>query len=331
MNTPFRTALTPSTVPSFQITHPKQLLLIGSCFTEHIGQKFSERKFNIRTNPFGIVYNPISMVQCLDRISLGNQPFTPDELFENAGLWHSWDHHGRFSKPDKNEALEGINSAYQAAVDHLKKTDFLLLTFGTADVFTLRETGQVVANNHKMPGPLFAPRQLSVLEMVDYTMGVLQKIRFLNADIQVVLTVSPVRHLRNGLIENQRSKARLVLACEEICARFDHAHYFPAYELLLDDLRDYRFYAADMIHPSDVAVDYVWQFFSDTFFGEKTRQLNERIDNIRAAALHRPFYPDTPQYQAFAKTQMELIEKIRHEMPEMDFSEEAAVFQKVLI
>ena len=182
-----------------------------------------------------------------------------------------------------------------------------------------------------MPGPLFAPRQLSVLEMVDYTLGVLQKIRFLNADIQVVLTVSPVRHLRNGLIENQRSKARLVLACEEICARFDHAHYFPAYELLLDDLRDYRFYAADMIHPSDVALDYVWQFFSDTFFGEKTRQLNERIDKIRAAALHRPFYPDTPQYQAFAKTQMELIEKIRHEMPEMDFSEEAAVFQKVLI
>ncbi|MBK6996513.1 MAG: GSCFA domain-containing protein [Lewinellaceae bacterium] len=323
----FRTTLVPASSP-FQITHPHHLFLLGSCFTEHIGQKLLERKFNIHTNPFGIVYNPISMAQCLDRIVAGNQLFTENELFENAGLWHSWEHHGRFSKPDKNEALEGINTAYRVAAEQLKKTDFLLLTFGTSDVFTLRETGKVVANNHKMPASLFEQRRLSVAEIVERTVSAIKSVAHLKGvpHFNVILTVSPVRHIRNGLIENQRSKAALILACEEICTQLEYAHYFPAYELLLDDLRDYRFYAADMLHPSEVAVDYVWQFFSDTFFSEKTRKLNERIEKIRAAAQHRPFHPNTAQHRAFVQMQREAIAALKLEMPGLDFLKEEAAF-----
>ncbi|MDO8970852.1 MAG: GSCFA domain-containing protein, partial [Saprospiraceae bacterium] len=150
----FRTALPAAPAPR-QINHADPLLLIGSCFSEHIGQKLLERKFDVLTNPFGIVYNPISIAACLSRICAENQAFVEADLFENAGLWHSWQHHGRFSQPDRMQTLQGINTAYFAAAEQLKKTNFLLLTFGTSEVFTLRETGKVVANNHKMPANLF--------------------------------------------------------------------------------------------------------------------------------------------------------------------------------
>lgn len=323
----FRTQLS-SKPAKTQITHAQKLLLLGSCFTEHIGTQLQENKFDALTNPFGIVYNPLSMAQCLERVADGNQPFSEGDLFGNAGLWHSWAYHGRFSHPNKNRALEGINQAYHEAVEHLKKTDFLLLTFGTADVFELKETGQLVANNHKMPAAHFTARRLSVSEIVEKMRTVLQTIKATNEQLQVILTVSPVRHLRNGMVENQRSKATLILACEEICKQLDFAQYFPAYELLLDDLRDYRFYAADMLHPSEVAVEYVWQFFSDTFFAENTQRLNERIGKIRSAAQHRPFHPDTEQHRAFVRAQLEAIKQLKQEMPGLDFSGEEAVFSK---
>jgi len=323
----FRTNLSPSPASTL-IHHNHPLLLLGSCFTEHIGQKLAERKFQALTNPFGIVYNPYSMLKCLKRIVADNQGFSAEDLFENAGLWHSWEHHGRFSKPDKQEALTGINAAYREATDQLKKADCLLLTFGSSEVFTLRNSGEVVANNHKMPAALFEQRRLSVSEIVENMLEVMENVTRLQAapQVQVILTVSPVRHIRNGLVENQRSKATLVLACEEICKQLDYVHYFPAYELLLDDLRDYRFYAADMIHPSEVAVDYVWQFFSDTFFSEKTRSLNERIEKIRAAAQHRPFHPDTEQHRAFARAQLVAIAALKQDVPKLDFSAEEAAF-----
>ncbi len=239
--------------------------------------------------------------------------------------------------------LEGLNAAYSQAVSFLKKTNRLFLSFGTADVFVLRNAesvahlrgvphfaDQIVANNHKMPAALFQERRLSVAEIAETTVGILQKIKAENPEFQVVVTVSPVRHLRGGAVANQRSKATLVLTCEEICRRLDFAHYFPAYELLLDDLRDYRFYAADMVHLSDVAVDYIWQFFSETFFSEKTKRLNEGIGKITAAARHRPFNPDTAEHRAFARAQLEAIESLKKEQPHLDFSAETAHFQSLV-
>lgn len=326
----FRLPLPPAPAP-FQIQHGDWLMLAGSCFAEHMGQKLAERKFQTLSNPFGIVYNPLSMTQSLHRILAGNQEFAATELFENQGLWHSWEHHGRFSHPDKSETLANINAAYRQAADFLKQTNCLLLTLGTADVFALRETGQLVANNHKMPGPLFDARRLSVEEIADAVGEVMGKIesatRFHGVPhFQVILTVSPVRHLRMGLVENQRSKARLILACEVVCRQLPYAHYFPAYELLLDDLRDYRFYASDMVHPSEVAVDYIWECFSQTYFSESTRALNARIEKILAAAQHRPFHPNSSQHRAFAQAQLEAIAQIKAEMPALDFEKEVAQF-----
>jgi hypothetical protein len=322
----FRTVLKSQPAP-FAIGHSDRLLLVGSCFTENIGQRLADFKFSTLTNPFGIVYNPASIIRCLERLFAENQFFDEQDIFENAGLWHSWEHHGRFSKPDKSEMLAGLNVAYSEAVAFLKKANRLLLTFGTADVFELKNTGQIVANNHKMPAAHFQERRLSVAEIVESTVGILQKIKSENADLQVVVTVSPVRHLGGGAVANQRSKATLVLACEEICRQLGFAHYFPAYELLLDDLRDYRFYAADMTHPSDTAVGYIWDFFADTFFPEKTKTLNERIGKITAAARHRPFNPDTAEHRAFARAQLEAIENLKKEWPELDFGAEEGRFR----
>jgi len=328
---PFRTPLLPSPA-AFDIRHDHRLLLLGSCFTEHIGQKLADRKFRCLINPFGIVYNPISMAHCLERVAIGSQNFSDADLFENAGLWHSWEHHGRFSHPDPVVALQAINEMYDAAVSWLKDSPFLLLTFGTADVFFLRETGQIVANNHKMPDSKFYSRRLSVAEIVDTTVAALQKSEKVarqssEPPFQVILSVSPVRHLRMGLVENQRSKAALILACDEICRALPFVHYFPAYELLMDDLRDYRFYGADMVHPSEVAIDYVWDFFCETCFSRATRLLTEQIEKIRASARHRPFHPDTAQHRAFVSSQLEAIARLKASHPSLDFATEEARFK----
>ncbi|MBL7783319.1 MAG: GSCFA domain-containing protein [Saprospiraceae bacterium] len=317
----FRTILPPARA-SFSIGYADRLMLVGSCFTENMGKRLKESKFQALTNPFGIVYNPVSMASSLEYLLSEHCPFTEQDLFENAGLWHSWEHHGHFSRPDRKAALTGVLDAWQSFSKHLKVTNRLLLTFGTSDVFTLLKTGQVVANNHKMPGALFEQRRLSVSETVEKVQSVLEKIKERNPDLEVVLTVSPVRHLRSGLVENQRSKAVLVLACEEICRTLPYAHYFPAYELLIDDLRDYRFYDTDMVHPSALAEEYVWAFFKKTFFTETTEKVLGRVEKIRAAAQHRPFHPNTPQHQAFVQAQLADINQMEQEYPGLDFEEE---------
>lgn len=324
----FRTVLLPEK-PLFGINHSHTTLCIGSCFTEHIGGRLAAGKFPVLLNPFGIVYNPVSMADCLEKLLTGTG-FSEAELVENQGLWHSWAHHGHFSKPDRAAALAAMNGAADRAAQFLKKTNRLLLTLGTATVFALRETGQIVANCHKMPTQIFAKRRLAVAEIADGLTAALQKLRAQNPDLQVVLTVSPVRHLRDGFAENQRSKAACLLACADICERLPFAHYFPAYELVLDDLRDYRFFEADMVHPNGQAIEYVWQSFGEAFFGPETKSLLARIEKIAAAARHRPFNPDTPQHRAFAEAQLEAIEKLAAAFPGMDFLAEATLFRQVI-
>lgn len=312
---------------NFSIDHQHPLLLVGSCFTEHMGARLTAAKFPVAVNPFGIVYNPASVARSLERLWASSQPFPEAEVFENQGLWHSWDHHGHFSQPDRTTMLEGLNRAYAASAQQLRRTQRLLLTFGTADVFSLTGTGQIVANNHKMPAASFQQRRLEVDEIVRDVAVILQKIIAEQPDFQVILTVSPVRHLRAGAVENQRSKATLVLACAALCERLPFATYFPAYELLLDDLRDYRFYAADMVHPSEVAVHYIWQHFADTFFAPATQRLMARIEQVRLAARHRPFHPDSPQHRTFTQAQLAAIADLTAAYPSLDFTAEIAHFQ----
>lgn len=324
----FRTVFPAQHAP-FALTHADRLLLIGSCFTEHIGARLASGKFATLANPNGIVYNPVSIARSLASIATENID-AEDAVFKHNGLWHSWEHHGAFSRPGEWETLEGIRKARQEASDFLQKTNYLFLTLGTADVFVLRKTGRVVANCHKAPANWFDQRRLTVSETVQTLREALTAIKTRLPDMQVILTVSPVRHLRRGFVENQRSKAVLVLACAELCEQSDFIHYFPAYELLLDDLRDYRFYAADMIHPNEQAIDYIWQYFSETYFTTETRALLEQIGKITAAARHRPFNPDTAEHRAFARAQIDRISALEGKYPEVSLKEERLYFEKVL-
>lgn len=323
----FRTSITAQPAP-FSIGHSDRLMLAGSCFTEHIGGRLRGNKFRVCTNPFGIVYNPASITRCLERLWAGDLPFVETEVFQHAGLWRSWEHHSDFAAATPENALERMNRAYATDSEWLRHTNRLLLTFGTADVFVLHETGQIVANNHKMPAAAFEKRRLSASEIAGDVAGVLEKIKSKNTDLQVVVTVSPVRHLREGAVANQRSKAVLLLACEELAARLPFVHYFPAYELLLDDLRDYRFYAKDMVHPAEVAVEYIWDHFSETYFTAETRRLNDRVEKVRQAMSHRPFHPDTPEHRAFKMAQAAVVGQLKKEYPGLDWAEDLAFFQK---
>lgn len=334
----FRTIIPPYSAP-FRLTHADRLLLAGSCFTEHIGARLRASKFPILLNPNGIVYNPVSIARMLEDLlreafvaapeSRGAGESLPDnDLFEHQGQWHSWEHHGVFSHPDRETALAGIAAARREAAGFLRNTTHVLLTLGTAQVFVLRKTGRIVANNHKAPAGWFDQRRLEVGETVDVLGRVLESLQVQLPGLRVLLTVSPVRHLRNGFVENQRSKSVLLLACAELSEQFGFVHYFPAYELLLDDLRDYRFYTADMLHPNETAVDYVWDYFVRAFFPPETQKLLTQIDRIAAAARHRPFHPGSPEHRIFAQNQLADIRQLQDIHPGLDFSGEIAWFKQ---
>lgn len=330
----FRTVFPIPPAP-FSLTHNNRVCLVGSCFTEHIGARLSAGKFTTLTNPNGIVYNPVSIARSLvpdvgaTPVSKSPNALLP-QVFQHNGLWHSWEHHGAFSGPDRQVLLDRLDRSQQEAAAFMQTATRLLLTLGTADVFVLRETGRVVANCHKAPAGWFSQHRLTVHETEQVLADSIQKLKTVVPDLNVILTVSPVRHLRLGAVENQRSKAVLVLACAGLCERFDFVHYFPAYELLLDDLRDYRFYAPDMTHPNEMALDYIWQHVAGVYFPPDTQRLLTQVEKIRQAAAHRPFNPDTDEHRAFARAQMKKIEQLVMEYPEVDMNTEKTYFRQYL-
>jgi hypothetical protein len=307
----FRTVL-PRQKTSFECSYQTPILAIGSCFAENMGTRLSDFRVPTCVNPFGILYNPISIANCLNYL-ITDSFFTEDDIFETQDLWHSWQHHGRFSSPKKDEILRGVNNSLLEARQFLKRANRLILTLGTANVFIEKLSGQVVANCHKMPASSFHRDRLSVDEVVEALSLIFNKIFLQNTDFQIIITVSPIRHIKDGLIENQRSKAILLLAIEKICEKFSNVHYFPSYEIMMDDLRDYRFYETDMIHPTQQAVDYIWQVFSDTFFTDETKKIMDDVRKVNLMRLHRPLHPDTEGYQLFAynlkKRESELMKK----------------------
>ena len=301
----FRTTLSTPEF-DFDISHNDRIFCIGSCFAEHMAQKLRKNKFETYLNPFGILYNPISIKKTLQSLLEKNQ-FTKDHLFINQGLWHSFDHHGSFSTPNKSETLLGINDAFNKGQAFLRQTTRLIVTLGTANVFVHKKSGKIVANCHKLPGIEFERKRLSVEKIVEQLSLVFEKIKNQNSDLQIITTVSPIRHIRDGLIENQKSKAVLLLALDEICRNLDFVHYFPSYEIMQDDLRDYRFYEADLVHPNDLAIEYIWDIFKQAFFNKNTLELIAKIEKIVTASQHRPFHQASDQHQHFLIDQLKNI------------------------
>ena len=307
--------------------YSKKNIFVGSCFTENVGNRMAVLKYNVDINPFGILYNPLSVANGF-RILLQQKEFTIADLIKADGLWHSFSHHGRFSSSNENETLGAINSRIKTSSEFLKKAEFLFVTFGTAWIYKFKKTGQTVSNCHKIPSNEFERVRLSVEEIVAEYRRLFSEIRQFNPLLKVLFTVSPIRHWKDGAVENQRSKAVLLMAIDELIKEFgdDFCAYFPAYEIVMDELRDYRFYAGDMIHISEIAVDHIWEKFSDSLIDQESVQVSIRINKIVQAINHKPLHPNSSEYSKFLHQMVNQLIQIAAEFPKIDLKFEKEFF-----
>lgn len=265
--------------------------------------------FDICTNPSGIIYNPFSITESL-YLLMNRTVFSKDDLSEHNGLYHSFRHHSSFSSPDSREILSKINSCITEGHEYLKQCRHLFLTIGTSWIYRLANNGSIAANCHKFPADYFRHELLSAASIADNLSECLLSLKNFNPDLNIIFTVSPVRHWKEGAVNNQRSKSVLIEAVHAVIEKNARCFYFPAYEIMMDDLRDYRFYADDMLHPSDAAVDYIYEKFCIAFFNESTRKLNHEIDTINKMLNHKPFFPDSKDHDLFKKKISEKIRKL---------------------
>jgi hypothetical protein len=304
------------------------MMLFGSCFSENIGQKLLDLKFDVDMNPFGILYNPESIANSL-RILLEKRTFTEEDLFQDQGLWNSFYHHSRFSDVDQEAALDKINNRISSSYEFLKRADFLVITFGTAWVYELKKTGQIVSNCHKIPAAEFKRFRLGVFEITNVYRELLEQIWKLNPGLKVIFTVSPIRHWKDGAVENQLSKASLLLAIDQLIKGFGNqvCAYFPSYELMMDELRDYRFYAEDMLHISPVAIDYIFERFSKVMISKESIGISQKVLKVRKAFEHRPVNPTTAEFKEFIRQNLLQISQLTSQFPNLNFSQEQTYFE----
>lgn len=308
----FRTEVAPLKGLRGLISHDAPVVMMGSCFTDNVGALLQRSGFDVCVNPCGTLYNPASIASALLDI-LYERRYTRNDLMEHGGVWHSWGHHSRFSDPDPDQVVERINSALAQAADTLSRASVLIVTFGTAWIYRLADTRTVVANCHKQPASMFTHEMLTAQQVTGLWKKMLRELHARYPQLKVLFTVSPIRHLADGAHGNQLSKATLLLAIDQLIAElgpaatplappsltsvpnasapltaFPDAIYFPAYEIVVDDLRDYRFYAADMVHPSDVAVDYIYRRFCESFMTPDTIQRAAVAERQWRRSAHRP-------------------------------------------
>lgn len=304
------------------IHHNDALMLMGSCFAENMGNRLLDAKFTLDKNPYGILYNPASIAQALREI-MGEQPYTSHHIFSHQGLYQSYMHHGIFSDTNEAACLRKINERLASAHHSLPTINYLFITFGTAWIYTLKSDGRIVANCHKMPARDFVRSRLSVEQITEAYSTLIADISRLNPQIKFIFTVSPVRHIKDGLHENQLSKATLLLSVARLQERFaKQVFYFPAYEIVVDELRDYRFYATDMLHPSDLATDYIWERLSDAAFNAETQTTIKEIESISRDINHRPFNPDTEAHKRFLEQLVLKINRLKEKCPTLDLQNE---------
>jgi GSCFA family len=313
------------TPPADRIRYPQKVLLTGSCFTEHIGLHLMEMKFDTLQNPNGILFDPISVSQSLLSY-LEPVRYGPEDLFCYNELWQSWKHHGRFADTHRENAILQINQSQRAAHVFLKQADWLIITLGSAFVYILKEQNKPVANCHRAPANWFAKKLLSIEEMLAALDETLHRLMDFNPKLQIIFTISPVRHIRDGVIENNRSKARLIEVAHQLVNKFNRTHYFPAYELVVDVLRDYRFYDKDLVHPNYMATNFVLENFMEYYVQAESRLLAEEIRKLQVSLKHRPMHPDTDAHRRFLKEQYERTLELADKYPFIDFAKEMEHF-----
>lgn len=292
------------------ITHDTPVMLLGSCFSDSISRRMSAQLFSVTPNPLGTLYNPLSILKCLKILTSGRQ-LTEADLTYHGGLYHSYLCHSRLSHPTAEATLTAINTAITEASEELRHVSHIFITLGTALVYTLKENGEVVANCHKMPAGIFTRRMLGVEEAAQALRDCIATIRSVNTDARIIFTVSPIRHLSDGARLNTLSKSTLHLATSLV----DGAEYFPAFEIINDELRDYRFYAADMAHPSEVAADIVYERFSQSFYSPATHSVAAECARLARRIAHRPLTTNTEAIQAFRNQTMQAAEALIAKYP----------------
>lgn len=311
-----------------KITYNDHVMFIGSCFASYIGSQMEMGRMPVMINPAGAVFNPVSVSNTLDTIT-HQKEFLLEDLHFYDGTWLSFYHYTDFSSDDPSIVLEKINRKSKAAFDILKQSRYLFVTFGTAKVYKLKKSDLIVSNCHKIPSEQFESIMLTVEEIVTLWTSQLDKLHLLFPDLQIVFTISPVRHWKDGAHGNQVSKSILFVAVEEILRHNTAPSYFPAYELVMDDLRDYRFYSDDMLHPSTSAVNYIWEAFVSCYLDRNTISTWKDVVKITKALNHRINTDSINKRVYFAERMLEQISEIKIKVPNIDLSREEDYFLKM--
>ena len=304
-----------------QISYSSQILSLGSCFAENMGEKFSYFKFQNVVNPFGIIFNPVSIENLVSRV-VNKQKFTEEDIFFHNDLWHCFEVHSELSNPNKEDFLQGLNTLLDQTHHYIATFSHCIITYGTSWVYINKASNKVVANCHKVQQAQFDKEILSIETIEKSIQSTIDLIRKVNPNCNFIFTISPVRHIKDGFVENQRSKAHLITSLQSIL-QTEHnklnTEYFPSYEIMMDELRDYRFYAEDMLHPSQTAIDYIWIRFFESYISEENYSIMEEVCSIQKALLHRPFNPNSEKHQKFLVALNQKITKLQEQFPYFKF------------
>ena len=310
--------LTPSDNP---IDYQSKLVLLGSCFVENIGAKLDYFRFQKLQNPFGILFHPLAIANLVER-AIEEKAYRQEEVFEQDGIWHCFDAHSDLRSDDPKTLLNLLNQQLDETKAGLETSSHIIITLGTAWVYENNSSGKTVANCHKVPQKQFTKKLLSIAEIEASLQKMISLIQNVNPKAQIILTISPVRHIKDGFVENQRSKAHLITAVHSVLssrAQSRELHYFPSYEIIMDELRDYRFYGTDMVHPNQLAVDYIWEKFKSVWISSKSYAVMDKVDAVQKGLSHRPFNPDSEGHQKFKTSLRAKITYLQERFPFMKF------------
>ena len=321
------TTKTPIQKSSFPIDYDSKILLLGSCFAENMGEKFEYFKFQTIVNPFGIIFNPVSLEKLIRR-SVEKRKFTENDIFFHNDLWHCFEVHSELSNSDKDAFLESLNDLIRSTNKHLSDSTHIIITLGTSWVYQNIASNEIVANCHKVLQKQFTKELLSILQIEESLESIISLVHSVNPNCKFIFTVSPVRHIKDGFVENTLSKAHLIAAVHSVLNRkfstsleltTQNNIYFPSYEIMMDELRDYRFYGEDMLHPNQTAIDYIWIQFFQNYISESQFGLMNEICSIQKGLQHRPFNPNTESHQKFLEATKIKIGKIQEKLQHIHF------------
>ena len=318
VNMNFQTKIPLSKQSNNLINYKSSILLLGSCFAENIANKLSYFKFQNTLNPYGILFHPLAIENLVTR-AINKEYYSSDEVFQYNEQWHSYDVHSCLSGNSKEELLKSLNNAIEVTYQQLSNSTHIVITLGTAWVYRHIETDKIVANCHKVPQKKFTKELLTVDEVQESLEAIISLVQSVNRDAKIIFTVSPIRHIKDGFIENQRSKSHLIAAIHQVVEPRKHRFYFPSYEIMMDELRDYRFYAEDMIHPSVLAIDYIWERFKGVWVNEDIVPIMDEVETIQKGLAHRPFNSNSEAHQKFLQNLEIKKAKLQERYPFMVF------------